>query len=440
MQKRRPVRPRTAVLLCAGTELVEGAVLNTHFRLLGSALKSLGISVLKGVQVPDEASLFDGELRRGVQQAGLVIVTGGLGPTSDDLTREIVAGVAGVPLEFRDELWAELVARYTAGGARSRPLPEANRRQACVPAGFEVLANARGTAPGFFGRVGGSLVAALPGPPRELEPMFFEQVVPLLAPADGGGPAQGHELVATVLLTPESFLEDTLRRLHRPEPTGPGAVGVGVLWGTRLAEDRIVLTLRGGSADSRERLLGDLRGELGELLLRPGDQGPAERLLEVLAARGLRVSFAESCTGGLAAKLLTDHPGSSRVLWGSVVAYDNEAKTRLLGVKAAVLERFGAVSRQTAEAMTRGLLAVSQADLGIAVTGIAGPGGGSPERPVGTVWISGGTASGEGVCVRLRLPGSRDMIRRKAAVAAFLVAECLATGKEISALKRLPGS
>ncbi|MBN1836994.1 MAG: nicotinamide-nucleotide amidohydrolase family protein [Spirochaetales bacterium] len=421
---------RTAVLLSVGTELSDGVILNTHFRFLGATLKGMGLEVLKGVQVPDETEIFREELRRAVDGADLVLVTGGLGPTSDDLTREIVAEVAGARLEFHESLWESLVARYARGGGRA--VPPANRKQAYIPAGFEVLPNSRGTAAGFCGRVGGALVAALPGPPAELEPMFLEELLPRLSPrvpAGGGG-----ELVANVLLTSESVLEQSLQELRRK-----GEGGQEVLWGTRVTEDRIVLTLRGGSREQREGVLGALRGELGELLVRSGDERPVERLFRLLDSRGLTASFAESCTGGLLSKLLTDLPGSSRVFWGGVVAYDNAAKTRLLGVQPSLLEGSGAVSREAAEAMCSGLLQVSGTDLAAAVTGVAGPEGGSALKPVGSVWIAARMSSGAGRCLGFRFRGGRDMVRRRSAVAAFLLAECVLSGGDPSVLEELPG-
>jgi nicotinamide-nucleotide amidase len=421
------------VLLAVGTELSEGVILNTHFRFLGSALQALGISVLKGVQVPDEAGLFEAELRMSLDQADLVIVTGGLGPTSDDLTREVAARAAGVSLEFRDELWRQLLERY-AGGTLAAGIPASNRKQAYIPAGFDALANSRGTAPGFCGAVGKSLLVALPGPPAELEPMFLEQVVARLAPGAGQEGTGQEVLVGNVLLSPESVLEETLQRLRR-EDLQEGEVR----WGTRVADDRIVLTLRGGSKQQQERMFRGLCEELGPLLVRRADERPVERLFEILRTRGLTVSFAESCTGGLLCKLITDLPGSSQVFRGGIVAYDNELKTRLLKVPKALLGRYGAVSREAAEAMSAGLLSATHSTLGVAVTCIAGPAGGTEEKPVGTVWISGRTASGLHLCIDFHLRGSRDMVRRRSAVAALLVAECLLTGADASGLRQLPG-
>jgi nicotinamide-nucleotide amidase len=204
-----------ARLLSIGTELTDGVIQNTHFRYLGSQLKSLGLRVTGGLQLPDELEMIRRALAEAQAQAELVLVTGGLGPTSDDLTREAVALAAGVPLEFHPELWQGLLERYASSG---REPPESNRRQAFIPAGFEVLPNDRGTAPGFWGRLPGTgkrrgpgaWLAALPGPPAELESMFVQSLLPRLA-AMFPGAATGPELAATALLIPESRLEDALR-------------------------------------------------------------------------------------------------------------------------------------------------------------------------------------------------------------------------------------
>jgi nicotinamide-nucleotide amidase len=407
-----------AQLVSIGTELTDGVIQNTHFRYLGSQLKSLGFRVVGGVQLPDELEAILRTLA-GVE-AELIVVTGGLGPTSDDLTREAVARAAGASLEFRPELWQRLLERYASAGQKP---PESNRRQAYIPAGFEVLANDWGTAPGFWGRLPGAWLAALPGPPAELEPMFAQRLLPLLAAAFPGAGGSG-ELAATALLIPESALEDALRRHRRAE----------VVWGTRVAEDHIAFSLRGGEEAGRETVLAALQGEFGETCLRRGFWRPGELLFRALQERGERLALAESCTGGLAAKWLTDLPGSSRVFWGGVAAYSNDAKERLLGVPRALLETSGAVSEEAAAGMARGLLERSSADLAAAVTGIAGPEGGSPEKPVGTVWISTLHRDGRGLARGFRFGAGRDLIRRRSAVATLLAAECLLAGRELPAL------
>jgi nicotinamide-nucleotide amidase len=403
-----------ALLLSIGTELTDGVIQNTHFRFLGSQLKSLGFRVVGGLQLPDELDSIQRALIGA--EAELLVVTGGLGPTSDDLTREAVARAAGVSLEFHPELWQGLVERYASSG---RKPPESNRRQAFIPAGFEVLLNDWGTAPGFWGRLHEAWLAALPGPPAELEPMFARRLLPQLAAAFSGI-AKGAELAATALLIPESALEDALRLQPK-----------GIAWGTRVAEDHIAFSLRGGREEERERAFAALQEEFGAARVRRGFWKPGEILFRALELRGERLALAESCTGGLAAKWLTDLPGASRVFWGGVGVYSNDAKERLLGIPRPLLEESGAVSAQAAESMARGLLERSSANLAAAVTGIAGPDGGSPEKPVGTVWISVLHRDGRSLTRGFRFAGGRDLIRRRSAVATLLAAECLLTGLDL---------
>jgi nicotinamide-nucleotide amidase len=427
------VSERRAIILSVGTELTEGVIVNTHFRYLGSELKGLGFQVVRGEQIPDELLLFRRALERAAAEAELLLVTGGLGPTSDDLTREAIAGAAGVKLEFQAGIWRDLEERYASLGQR---LPEPNRRQAFVPRGFELLPNDWGTAPGFCGRLGpgasassgadagpdsrhSAFVAALPGPPSELEPMFRLRLLPVLSLHFPWLAAQG-ELAGTALLTPESALEESLQR-HRQ---------AAVSWSTRVAEDRIAFSLRGGSESERERFFAGLSAELGPVRIRRGEAQPAELLFRLLEKQGLLLALAESCTGGLVAKMLTDLPGSSRVFLGGAVAYSNAAKQRLLAVEQPILDRYGAVSRQTAVAMADGLFAVTPADLALSVTGIAGPEGGTSAKPVGTVWICARRRGGPEQARIFRFPGGRDLVRRRSAVAALVLAECLLTGSE----------
>jgi nicotinamide-nucleotide amidase len=403
---------KTAVIISAGTELTEGIIQDAHVRYIASELTSLGFVVQRGVQVPDDRALFRAELARAVADACLVIITGGLGPTSDDLTREIVAEAAGVPLDFHQEAWDALVARFAG-----RPVSEANRKQALAPRGFALVPNLNGTAPGFHGALGQSLVVSLPGPPSELRPMFSRGVLPIVAERFGVG-AEAEVLWGTALMVPESSLEEALR-------TG-SAPGTPVRWGTRVDEDRIVFSLRGGRAEERAALLDSLAQRLGPVRIRAGETRPAQLLTDALLTRNERISVAESCTGGLIAKYITDLPGSSRVFWGGFLAYSNEAKRRLLGVSELELAEHGAVSEQVVREMAQGAVKVSGAEAGLSVSGIAGPEGGTPEKPVGTIWL--GVARQDGRCEArvFRFSGSRDMIRRRSAVAGMLFAEaCL---------------
>ena len=405
---------KTAVIISAGTELTEGIIQDTHARFLASELTSMGFVVRRGVQLPDDPGIFRDELARAANDACLVIVTGGLGPTTDDLTRETIAEVAGAPLEFHPDVWDALVARFPG-----RTISETNRKQALAPRGFALLANPNGTAPGFHGTAGNALVVALPGPPSELRPMFAQGVVPLLRQRFGA-PAEEEILWGTALMVPESNLEEALRARRRE----------GILWGTRVDEDRIGFSLRGGTEADRRAFFADLEEMLGPVRIRRGETRPAMLLMEALRARKATLVTAESCTGGLIGKYLTDLPGSSEVYWGGHVVYSNAAKESLLGVSAGTLEAHGAVSREAALALAEGALSVAGASLSLAVTGIAGPDGGTAEKPVGTVWIAVGKAGRGAVARHFSFNGSRDMIRRRSAVAAMLFAEAQLLDRE----------
>lgn len=406
---------KTAVIISAGTELTEGIIQDAHVRYIASELTSLGFTVRRGVQVPDDMALYRVELARAIQDSSLVVITGGLGPTSDDLTREIVAEAAGVPLEFHQEAWDALVARFPG-----RAVSATNRKQALAPRGFGLLPNPNGTAPGFQGNLGGALIVALPGPPSELRPMFSASVLPLIAGRDGRA-AETDVLWGTALMVPESSLEEALRA---------GSAGPGVRWGTRVDEDRIVFSIRGGLAEEREALLGSLATRLGAVRVRRGETRPAQLLTDALLERRALLCVAESCTGGLIGKYMTDLPGSSRVFWGGFLSYSNEAKTKLLGVRASLLAEHGAVSEEAAVAMAVGALEASGTDAAISVSGIAGPEGGTPEKPVGTIWMAVALRQGGCAARPFTFSGSRDMIRRRTAVAAMLFAEARILGRE----------
>ncbi len=405
---------RSAIVLSVGTELTEGIIQDSHIRFLASELTSLGFSVCRGVQIPDAASVFREELARAAKEAALVIITGGLGPTTDDLTREIVAEAAGVPLVFHQDVWDGLVERY-----KGRRISETNRKQATAPQGFALIPNPNGTAPGFHGGLSDALVIALPGPPSELRPMFAASVLPLLSERFGSA-SEKDILWGTALMVPESNLEEALRG------TGPGRVR----WGTRVDEDRIVFSLRGGSPEEREACFSALAASLGPTRIRRGETRPAQLLTDALLGRGMTVVTAESCTGGLIGKYITDLPGSSRVYWGGFVSYSNGAKSGLLAVDEPLLASFGAVSREAVTGMARGALDRSAAAVAIAVSGIAGPDGGSTDKPVGTVWIGVALRGKTGTARLFTFSGSRDMIRRRSAVAAMLLAEAEILGKD----------
>lgn len=399
-------RPRV-VILGVGNELTEGRTQDVHARYLGATLRELEMEVRRVSLIPDDYALYVEELRRGAAEADVVISTGGLGPTTDDLTREVMAEVAGQPLEFHEELWDELRARFPR-----RRISETNKKQVMIPRGFRIFDNPHGTAPGFAGRAGEAWLLALPGPPKELLPMVETHVRPLLGEAFSVVPDE--VLRATAIMVPESELEEALQKAAEP----------GMDWGTRTELYRISFSIRGGDAAAREGVLRALREDLGEARIHPGETDAARLLLEALRQRDYRLVTAESCTGGLISALLTDIPGSSAGLWGGVVAYSDEVKEQMLGVPEALIREYGAVSEEVALAMAEGALARAggSAQIAVSVTGIAGPDGGTPEKPVGTVWIAVALAGGPSRTEQLSIPASRDRVRRWSAVSAMLLA------------------
>lgn len=386
--------------------MTEGKTLDRHGQYLSTFFTELGFCVRRIALIPDDEPLYKKTLRELIADSQVVVTTGGLGPTSDDLTREVIAEVAGVDLEFKEQVWQSIVDRF-----KPRIVPETNRKQALTPADFELFPNPNGTAPGFAGRIDGCHVAALPGPPGELHPMCEKSLRAYLERSFAIPTAA--RILATALLVSESALEESLQKHRLP----------GIEWGTRAEEFRISFTIRGASEADQEAVFAALRKDLGEFHIRRGEVSPEGILIDCLKEKGRRLVTAESCTGGLVGKLLTDVPGASTVYWGGFVTYDNTAKVRSLGVPQELLETAGAVSEPTVIAMARGALeaAAGGADLAIAVSGIAGPSGGTPEKPVGTVWIGIADRDGGSEAHDFSLGSTRDLIRRRAAVGALLL-------------------
>lgn len=387
-----------------GTEITSGIIKDTHGRFLGAELTAMGVQVEQSCQMRDDPAIMP-MVQELVRTHQLVLITGGLGPTSDDLTREAIAEAAGVQLRFDTDLWEHLKDRYGLSKA------EANRKQAMIPEGFHAVPNPQGTAPGLWGQVDGCMVCAMPGPPRELEPMFLASVRPVIA--EELQLELVSELEASTFLIPEAVLEDVCRKY------ADGSIS----WRTRFQAYKISLYLSGGSRKEQEAFLATLKEHFGYGLVQEGDIDPAAALFETLKEKGRKLATAESCTGGLIGALLTDIAGVSACYWGGFITYDNEAKVEELNVDASVLERFGAVSEEVVLQMASGALDRSGADTAVAVSGIAGPEGGTPEKPVGTVWIALAGSDGMQRAWKFDFGSRRSIIRRRTAVAAFLLTD-----------------
>ncbi len=380
----------TVELVTTGSELMLGRVLNTHQQWLCRQLADRGYVVDRQVAVPDTAEAIPTAVREALGRADLVITTGGLGPTSDDRTRELLASLLGRELRH-DPAVEEGIRRYFT--SRGRPVPDRCLIEALVPEGAGVLPNAHGTAPGLAirvepnpYRVGGepSLVIMLPGPPRELRPMFLDQVVPILTREL---PPPGTFVCRTLRTTGlgESWMED---RLAGPL-AGLVADGLEIGYCARVGEVDVRLVSRGDGAVERVAAAeGIVRREAGDHVFGVDDENLESVLVRELTAAGRTLALAESCTGGFIAHRITNVPGASRVLRAGLVTYSNDAKRSLLGVDGRTLELHGAVSEATAREMASGARRVTGADLALAVTGIAGPDGGSEAKPVGTVFLA----------------------------------------------------
>jgi nicotinamide-nucleotide amidase len=398
-----------ATLLTIGDELLIGQVVNTNVARLGEQLSALGVTVRRTAVVGDEMADIRGELRRSLGTSDLVLVTGGLGPTHDDITKKAIADELGRPLEFHEDLLAELKQKFDA---RGRPMAERNRVQAEVPAGFEALHNPVGTAPGlwFAGEIDGAerVIVVLPGVPHEMEALMREAVLPRLA-ARNGEAAIAQKTLLTVGIG-ESDLADALGDFD--DRLGPD---LHLAFLPSYGVVRLRITAFGAARSIAEARLADFEGYVREraedYLFGEGDDTLEATIGRMLRERGLTLATAESCTGGLLSHRITNIPGSSDYYCGGAVVYGNTQKIELLKVDTEMMATYGAVSDPVARQMAEGVRVRLNADLGISTTGIAGPGGGTPEKPVGTVWIGYADAAGTHA-VHLRLTNDRLLNKR----------------------------
>lgn len=391
-------------LLFIGTELTNGTVQDTHTRYITPRLGEIGLDVRSVQLLPDDRSISR-DLKREAALSDIVIVAGGLGPTSDDLTREIAADAADCALLFNQRLWESITERFEHLSGT------ANRNQAFVPEGFEPIPNKRGTAPGLTGSIGEALLFILPGPPREMQGMFDEDVLPFLRRKYGFH--KEDMLEASCFLICESGLEEACKNIPSKR----------LNWGTRVQSSRISLYIRGGNKESRSAFLCSLQKHFGKERIRRGNIDLPSYVFGLLREKKKRISCAESFTGGLFGKTITDFPGSSEVFSGGVISYTVETKEKFLGIDRSLLDSSGAVSRETAVEMALSVRNISGADFGISFTGIAGPGGGTEKTPVGTVWIGLSSMEGGEYAFPFTVSGSRERIRSKAVIIGFLLVE-----------------
>ncbi|MBR0425578.1 MAG: competence/damage-inducible protein A [Clostridia bacterium] len=391
-----------AELICVGTELLMGQVTNTNAQFLSEALAPSGIDLYHEIVVGDNAARLKEAVQTALSRADILILSGGLGPTDDDLTKETVSEALGLTLEFYPEEWKRIEEYFARTG---RTPASNNRKQAMFPRPCIILPNPNGTAPGCILEQNGKAAILLPGPPRELRPMFTDYAMPYLLKRSG------HKLYSRELRIfgiGESDVTDRLADLIRSQ-TNPTIAPYA-----KTGEVTLRITARCQSEAEGEALvcpmIDTIRTRLGNAVY--SDRGEPLPLVchNALIARKETLAVAESCTGGLLTSAFVDLPGSSAYLIEGAVTYANEAKMRRLGVSKATLDTFGAVSAECAREMAEGLRARANTTYALATTGIAGPDGGTPEKPVGTVYVA-LAKEGETIVKRLQLFGNRERIR-----------------------------
>ncbi len=401
-----------AEIVSVGTELLLGQIVDTNAAHLARALSELGISVYRRVTVGDNHARLLAALSSALAENDVVIALGGLGPTQDDITRETLAEAMGDTLRHDEEIAHRLTAFFQVRGI---PMPDSVLRQAMVPTRGFPLDNPNGTAPGLIFEKDGKIGIALPGPPSEFIPMVESHVVPYLRAKTGTRTIRSR--VLRICNMGESLVEERVRDLMTGDnPTvAPYA---------KTGEVHLRVTARADDPAAADRLIEpvvrEIEARLGDHVYAYDDEPLEAAVARLLSDRNRTVATAESCTGGLLAARLTDVPGSSKVFLGGVVSYSNESKSDLVAVPPAMIAQFGAVSPEVAEAMAQGARARFHADFGIGITGIAGPDGGTPEKPVGLVYIA--LADSRGTLVeKNRFLGQRKDVRYRSAQYALVL-------------------
>ena len=404
-----------AAILAVGSELLTPSRIDTNSLFITEQLNLLGIEVAYKSVIGDDREELAMAVRIALDRVGFVVCCGGLGPTDDDVTREVVAQVLQRPLTEDERITAQIRARFAS---RRMEMPAINRRQAMVPAGARVLNNPSGTAPGLWLEDGDRVVLLLPGPPRELQAMFTALVGEVLNPR-----SPGLSLVRRIVRVAgrtESHTEEAVRPLYAEWARAEVPIAATIL--ASLGQLELHLSARAASPDRAAAAVEAATRQVADVLGLDAyslDGRPLEQVVgDLLVERRFRIALAESCTGGLLSSRLTDIEGSSRYVERGVVAYANEAKVSLLGVPRELIDEHGAVSEPVALAMAEGVRAGAMVDIGVGVTGIAGPGGGTADKPVGTVAIA-AVIPGTTRSRLFRFAGHRDQVKFQASQAAL---------------------
>ncbi|NLB89144.1 MAG: competence/damage-inducible protein A [Syntrophomonadaceae bacterium] len=400
---------KKAYIISTGTELILGNTMDTNSVFISQSLGLIGIKVIGISVVGDSQEHLKNAFELGLKSADIVIASGGLGPTRDDLTKEVACEVVGATLKLNEEVANHLQEYFSR---RNKEMPNSNLKQAMFPSEAIILDNPIGTAPGMYLKKDDKVIVLLPGPPKEMKKMFNEQVKNRLVEEFN----LTHNLSATKTIRVFGPGESQVEEMISDVIENPRGCSIALI--AKEGEILVKVTAEGKDIEDSKRILQEIVDEicrkLGKYIYGFDDDELYTIVPTMLIDNNLTLALAESCTGGLLSKYLTDKAGSSKYLWGSVISYSNESKEEILGVANQTLSQYGAVSRETAEEMSRGIKKLSGASLGLAITGIAGPDGGSEEKPVGLVYIA--LASDTGVfCKEMRFVGDRTGIRTLAA-------------------------
>ena len=394
---------KSAEIIAIGSELLTPERTDTNSLWLTEKLNEIGVEVKLKTIVGDDEARLEETIRVALQRSDIVITTGGLGPTEDDVTRQVSARAIGRELVYHKDIEERLRERFQNWG---RQMPEINKRQAYAIEGAEILPNPNGSACGMSVETDGKVLAIFPGPPREMQPMFTEHVLPKLRTLSGG--VLVRRRILRVSGIGESAIDEAIAPIYREYED----VHTSILF----SKSEVEIHLSASSTDEAkaistlDELANKISDKIGIAVFATNGETMEQVICKLLTERGETVSTAESCTGGLIARRLTELQGSSKFFMEGAVTYSNDAKVRTLNVRQETLDKFGAVSSETAEEMARGMRERATTDYAISVTGVAGPDGGSEDKPVGTVWF--GLADRDGVkTVKVVFPGDRYLIR-----------------------------
>jgi nicotinamide-nucleotide amidase len=394
-------------LITTGAELLNGSTVNRHAQWLGHALEQRGWRLLRDTTVPDDTAAIADALRGALSRCDVVLVSGGLGPTSDDVTRDVVAAWAGAKIVMHEPTRLQVVEIYRT---RNKPLNSMVERHALVVEGARVLVNHHGLAPGEHIQKNDKHAILLPGPPREFQGILHDHIFPWLDGMNMGCHSRRQWFQTAGL--GESDIAALLNA------GGLAELKVDMAYCAKPSQVSLRVQEIAGHPHDYDRALSLIRGKLADAIYSDGDQSIEQAVFDLLKLRGKTMAAAESCTGGMLGQRITALPGSSAIFNGGVVAYHNDIKQNVLGVGADLLAEKGAVSAEVACAMAAGVMKLCRADYGVAITGVAGPGGGSPEKPVGLVYIAVADAQ-QTNWQECRLGGGRETVREASVLLAL---------------------